>query len=378
MWKVPLFDFSFDREEFEAVQNVLSSGWLTMGEVTHRFEQDFADFIGVKHAYAVSSGTAALHLANMAIGLGSGDEVICPSLTFVAGANSIKYTGATPVFADIKNLNNFNISPDNIESKITSKTKAIQVVHFAGYPCDMEAIMDIAKKYKLYVIEDCAHAPGATYNNIKCGSIGNVGCFSFFSNKNITTAEGGMVTTNDDELSNKIKLMRSHGMTTLTLDRHKGRAISYDVVDLGFNYRIDEIRSSLGTQQLKKLPAANKRRQQLTKLYNKNLSTSTVFDIPFQDTSGISTCHIFPVLLKENIVRQDFMNYLKNKGIQTSIHYPSIHQFKYYKKEYGYEKGSLPFTEKVSDREVTLPLYPSMKDEDVRYVCGTINKYNSD
>ena len=375
MWKVPLFDISFDEKEVIAAQEVIRSGWLTMGEVTQEFEQRFAEFTGVKHAIAVSSCTAALHMANRALDIGPGDEVICPSLTFVAGANSIVYTGAQPVFTDITSLNDFSISPQDIEAKITPLTKAIQVVHYAGYPCDMDRIMDLAKKYQLHVISDCAHAIGAEYNGKMCGSIGDIGCFSFFSNKNMSTGEGGMITTNNDELATKIRLMRSHGMTTLTLDRHKGHAFSYDVVELGFNYRIDELRSAIGIEQLKKLPSGNYRRRELSKMYREKLSDIDGLEIPFKNNYGSSSHHIFPVLLDKDVDRQNFMKHLKDKGIQTSIHYPPIHQFEFYSRNFGYKDDILPITEDVAKREVTLPLYPSMGDKNVTYVCNIVIEY---
>ena len=232
MWKVPLFDIDFDATEAAAVQAVLRSGWLTMGEVSQRFERRFGEFIGVKHALAVSNGTAALHLACLAAGIGPDDEVICPSFTFVACANAILYSGGTPVFADITNALDLNVSPIDIEAKITQKTKALLVVHYAGFPCDMDSITELAGRYDLHIIEDCAHAPGTEYNGKKCGAIGHLGCFSFFSNKNMTTAEGGMITTDSDELAEKIRLLRCHGMSSQTLERHNGRTFAYDVVNL--------------------------------------------------------------------------------------------------------------------------------------------------
>jgi dTDP-4-amino-4,6-dideoxygalactose transaminase len=375
MWKVPLFDISFDEKEVIAAQEVLRSGWLTMGEITQEFEQLFAEFTGVKHAIAVSSCTAALHMANRALEIGQGDEVICPSLTFVAGANSIVYTGAQPVFADITSLNDFSISPQDIETNITPRTKAIQVVHYGGYPCDMDQIMDLAKTHQLHVISDCAHAIGAEYKGKMLGSIGDIGCFSFFSNKNMTTGEGGMITTNNDELAAKIRLMRSHGMTTLTLDRHKGHAFSYDVVELGFNYRIDEIRSAIGIVQLEKLPSGNYRRRELSKMYREKLSDIDGLEIPYKNNYGSSSHHIFPVFLDKNIDRHNFMKHLKDKGIQTSIHYPPIHQFEFYQRNFGNKEGVLPLTEDIAKREVSLPLYPSMGDEDVTYVCDIAIEY---
>jgi len=242
-----------------------------MGPVTQRFEEEFANYLGVKYAFGVANGTAALHIAHKVLGIGPGDEVIAPSLTFVATANSVLYCGAKPVFADVTSLNNFNISPDDILEKITTKTKAITIVHYGGYPCDMDAIMKIANGYNLKVIEDAAHAPGAKYEEKKCGTIGDIGCFSFFANKNLVTGEGGMIVTNDDALAESIRIMRSHGMTTLTWDRHKGHAHSYDVVDIGFNYRINEVASALGLVQLKKLDENNEKRRKIVEEYRKRL-----------------------------------------------------------------------------------------------------------
>jgi len=372
MWKIPLFDTGFDDRETEAVQQVLDSGWLTMGEQAERFEREFADFINVKHAIAVSNGTAALHLANLALGIGEGDEVICPSLSFVAGANTIIYTGAIPVFAEIIGFDDFNISPEDIEAKITKKTKAIQILHFGGNPCNMSGIIELAEKYGLSVIEDCAHSPGAEYNGKKCGAVGDIGCFSFYSNKNLAVGEGGMITTNSDDLAKRMRLMRSHGMTTLTLDRHLGRSFSYDVIELGFNYRIDEIRSAIGIVQMEKLEKNNIRRKKLTKIYNERFVDIYGLKVPFDNCFGLSSNHIFPILLDRNVSRSGFMNFMKEKGVQSSIHYPAIHLFDFYRRNFGYNNGFLPVTEEVAQREVTLPLYPSMKDEDVHYICDSI------
>ena len=212
-----------------------------------------------------------MHLACVSLGIGSGDEVIVPSLSFVATANAVLYTGANVLFADIQGPHNLTISPESIEREITSKTKAIIVMHYAGYPCDMPAIMKIASKYKLFVIEDAAHSPGATIDDKALGTLGDVGCFSFFSNKNLATGEGGMVLARNEDIYQKIQKMRSHGMTSLTYDRHKGHAYTYDVVSLGFNYRIDEIRSALGLSQLKKLLVNNKKREVISDRYKKVL-----------------------------------------------------------------------------------------------------------
>ena len=376
MWKVPLFEINLGKEEIEAANAVFHSGWLTMGEITRSFERSFAEFINTRHAIAVSSGTAALHLANLAIGIGEGDEAICPSLTFVAGANSVLYSGGRPVFADISSKDNFNISPENIKSKITNQTKAIQIMHYAGYPCDMGRIREIADEYELKIIEDCAHALGAEYSGKKCGAIGDIGCFSFFSNKNMTTAEGGMVTTNDDRLAENIRLMRSHGMTSISLDRYQGHAFSYDVKCLGFNYRIDEIRSAIGIVQLKKLYDNNDKRRELVRVYRKRLKEVDGISVPFENNPGVSSCHIFPILLDKDVNRQKFMEYLKCKGIQTSIHYPAVHRFYFYRHNFKNNNYSLPLTEDIAEREVTLPLYPHMGKDAVWYICETILEYS--
>jgi len=371
-WKIPLSDIDLDDEEIEAVTKVLRSKWLSMGPVTQKFEKEFADYLGVKHAFGVSSGTAALHIALKALGIEEGDEVIVPSLTFVATANSVLYCGANPIFADIISLNNFNISPDDILEKITNKTKAITVVHYGGYPCDMDAIMEIAKAHNLKVIEDAAHAPGAEYKGKKCGTIGDVGCFSFFANKNLVTGEGGMIVTNDDALAEKIRMIRSHGMTTLTWDRHKGHAHSYDVVDMGFNYRINEIASAIGLIQLRRLDGNNEKRREIVEEYKKRLEKISGISVPFKNYKEKPSYHILPILLAEDISRNEFIDKLKEKGIQTSIHYPPIHLFTYYRKKFGFEEGILPKTEYVGEHEVTLPLYPGMREENVEYIINHI------
>jgi len=373
--KIPLSDIDLDNEEIEAVTNVLKSKWLSMGPVTEEFENKFKEYLNVKNAYVVNNCTAALHIAHKVLGIKEGDEVICPSLTFVATANSILYCGAKPVFADITSFDNFNISPDDILEKITPKTKAITVVHYAGYPCDMDAIMEIAEDHKLFVIEDTAHAPGAEYKGKKAGTIGDVGCFSFFSNKNLSTGEGGMIVTNNNSLAEKIRTIRSHGMTTLTWDRYKGHARSYDVIDLGFNYRGTEIMSAIGLVQLKKLDKNNKKRKEIVDLYINKLKNIKEITIPFKDYKEKSSYHIMPILLSEEVSRNEFIEKLKENGIQTSIHYPPIHLFSYYKNKFGFKKGILPKTEFVGEHEVTLPLHPLMNKTMIDYVTTQCDKF---
>jgi len=368
-WKIPLFEADIGEEEISSVLEVLKSGWLTMGEKTAKFEEIFGDFIGVKYAIAVNSGTAALHLALLALGIGPGDDVICPSLTFVATSNSIKYAWANVIFADVTNLDDWNIGVDSISAVKTAKTRAVIVVHYGGYPCDMEAICEYAKRNGLAVIEDCAHAPGGAIGGRRVGAWGDVGCFSFFSNKNLSTGEGGMLTTNNEGLKNKLRSMRSHGMTTLTLDRFKGHSFDYDVTNLGYNYRMTEISAALGLAQFAKLTEKNSSRRKLVKKYQELLINEEKIGIPFIDYRGESTSHIFPILIPEGIDRGVIMNRLKEAGIQTSIHYRPIHIFSYYA---DMIHGDLSKTEVIGRRTITLPLFPSMSGEQVKYVAESV------
>ena len=372
-WRISLSDIDFGMEEEAAVQQVVKSRWLTMGAVTQEFEREFAAYVGSRHAIAVTNATAALHLACVASGLGPGDEVILPSLTFVATANAVRYTGATPVFADIEGEQSLNISVQEIEECITPRTRAILVMHYGGYACDMPAILSLAKEHGLTVIEDAAHAIGSQLNGRMLGTWGQVGCYSFFSNKNMTTGEGGMLVTNDDGLAEKLRSLRSHGMTSLTWDRHNGHAWSYDVVDLGYNYRIDEIRSALGRVQLKKLPQNNQLRREKTSLYRRLLEEQChEVIVPFDEHPGVSACHLMPVLLPEEVVREEFMGAMKERGIQTSIHYPPIHLFSAFREMIPPVTQSLAFTETMAAREVTLPLYPTLPDDSIRLVVDAV------
>lgn len=367
MWRIPLADVDLGPEEEAAVLDVLRSGWLTMGQVTAQFEAEFAAMTGARHAIAVANCTAALHLAGMALGWQPGDEVIVPSLTFVATANAVRYTGATPIFADVTSEDDFSISPEAVAAQITPRTQAIIVVHYAGYACDMDAVMRLARQHGLAVVEDVAHAPGAYLNGRALGTVGDIGCFSFFSNKNLTTGEGGMVTTDDDELAASLRLMRSHGMTTLTWDRHRGHASTYDVVAPGYNYRMDELRAAIGRVQLAKLPANNERRRSINMLYEQLLARDCPdIGVPYQAQRGEPAYHIRPVLLPRDADRPRFMGELKQRGIQTSIHYPPLHTFSAYRDQaQAADPTTLALTETIGQREVTLPLSPRMSEQDV-------------
>src|SRR5919109_161752 len=331
LWNVPLADIDLSDDEVRAVTDVLRSKWLSMGPVTAEFERQFATMVGVRHAFAVTNCTAALHLAHLALGAGPGDTVICPSLTFVATANAIRYTGAAPVFADVTSVENCNISPERIAACLDATTKGICVVHYGGYPCDMDSILALAQRHGLYVVEDVAHAPGAgcwvtvpgdgqdrggEWVFKRCGNIGDIGCFSFFSNKNLTTGEGGMLTTSNDELAERLKLLRSHGMTSLTWDRDRGHSFSYDVTASGFNYRIDEMRSALGLVQIGKLEANNLRRAEAVNRYHEKLAALEGMTLAFAHYEGISSYHLLPIVLPADDQRPGFTEFLKERGIQ--------------------------------------------------------------
>jgi dTDP-4-amino-4,6-dideoxygalactose transaminase len=373
-WKVPLSDLSYAEDESKAVSDVIASRWLSMGPQTEVFEKDFMEFTGSKYAFAVSNCTAAMHIAHTVLGIGPEDEVIVPSLTFIATVNAILYTGARPVFADVKSLENWNICAEQIESLITHRTKAVVVVHYAGYPVDMTAVSQLCAKKNLMLIEDCAHSPGAYWQDKHTGTFGKCGCFSFFSNKNMATGEGGMIITDDGALSEKIRCIRSHGMTTLTWQRHSGHAYSYDVVDLGYNYRLDEIRSALGRVQLRKLNINNKRRGQLVELYREKLADVTEINIPFMPHPPLSSYHIFPILLDTSLDRISVINGMKEKGVQTSVHYPPAHLFTYIKRNLNTVEGQLPLTEKIGKGVLTLPLFPDMTVEQLQYVVDSLKK----
>lgn len=368
-WQIPLFELELGDEEVRAVEGVMRSRWLTMGEKIQEFERRFAAFVGAKHAFAVSNATAALHLSNMALDIGPGDEVIVPSLTFVATANAIRYVGAQPVFAEVASEDDWTISPADIERRITPRTRAITVVHYAGYACDMVAIRDIAKRHQLAIVEDCAHSPGAALDGRALGTWGDTGCFSFFSNKNMTTGEGGMIVTDRDDLAAAFRGLRSHGMTTMTLDRHKGHAFMYDVTALGYNYRMTEMHAAMGIEQLKRLPGWNKRREEVTTWYREGLRDIPGLDVPFGGHRGTSAYHIMPVLLPAGTERQAVMESLRSKGIQTSVHYRPIHTFTAYS---AMPASDLELTEAIGLRALTLPLFPSMTKMQVNSVVAAL------
>jgi len=376
MWKARLSELEFDDRELGAVLDTLNSEWITAGPRTEAFEKAFAELTGAAEAVAVSNGTAALFLALRALGIGSGDEVLCPSLTFVATAAAVLHCGATPVLVDIVSLSNPTIDPDDAASKITSRTKALLPVHYAGIPADMDRLCELAEAHGLFLVEDAAHAPGARFAGKACGSFGAAGCFSFFGNKNITTAEGGMITTSDPELAGRLRLLRSHGMTVTSWDRNKGRPAHYDVLEFGFNFRLDDIRAALGLVQLEKLPQLNRGRAKLAQRYNTGfteMGCDLILPLASAGTLKEPACHIYPVVCGSSEERDRLAMVLKEEGIQTSIHYPPIHEFTAFRR---LDSGvDLPVTEAFASRELTLPLYPSLTEAQVDdIVSSTLRK----
>jgi len=371
LFKIPLFDLNYDEQEENAIIETLRSKWISTGPKCKKLEKMFSDMLGCKYALTLTNCTSSLHLAIRILEIGEGDEIITPSLTFVAAVNAIRYINANPVFAEIKSFGDLTIDPDDIERKITEKTRAIIVMHYGGFTCDMDRIMEIAKKYKLKVIEDACHGPLSEHKGKKLGTIGDIGCFSFFSNKNISTGEGGMLVTDSSEYFEKARLLRSHGMTSLSYERAKGHSTGYDVIELGYNHRMDDIRASIGIVQLNKLEKDLKKRVKVRKLYEEYLSNIDEITIPFKNYREFSSNYIFPIILKNSDFNQrnKIREKLAEAGIQTSIHYLAVHRFSIYKDFYT----DLPKTDYVSNNLITLPMYSKMEQGDIKYIAKNLS-----
>jgi dTDP-4-amino-4,6-dideoxygalactose transaminase len=355
-------------EEKKALSRVIDSGWITMGNAVAEFERAFANLHGLDNAVAVNSCTAGLHLCLRALDIGPEDEVMVPSLTFVATAAVILYVGATPIFLDIIGDDIPHISIEEAEKKFTSRTKAVVVMHYAGYPSDMPAWRSFCDDKQIKLIEDAAHSPGVD----GVGRLSDAAAFSFFSNKNITTAEGGMVVTKDPKTLMRMRRLRAHGMTSDTLTRDKGHAYSYDVNMLGYNYRLDELRAAIGLVQLAQLMEWNRRRLNLATVYREAIHAHIPrIHIPFNGFK-LTGAHLMPVLLPHQTQRQNVMEQLRDAGIQSSIHYPPVHHFSYYRERYP--EITLPKTEAFCARELTLPLHPSLTENDVGYVVKQLKE----
>ncbi len=369
-WAVPLTDVKISEEDINAVLDCLRSGWLTLGPRTADFEQAFAAYVGARHAVAVSSGTAALHLAVIAAGLGPGDEMIVPGLTFVASASAARFVGAEPVLCDIVGPHDLNMDPADVERRITPRTRAVMAVHFCGYPADVIALRELCDARGLVLIEDCAQAIGATVDGIeeRVGTVGAMGCFSLFSKKQLCVGEGGVLTTDDDELAARVRSLRSHAMTSVTWDRHRGHAESYDVVDIGFNYRIDEPRAALAHSRLTRLEADLARRRASVRVYRARLTGLVGIEVPWADRLVERSTHFaFPVLLVDRSARDAFRTALSEQGVQTTW-YPAVHRFSDYARRDP--ALALPRVEDAAERHCALPLSSSFTDEEIDVVIA--------
>ena len=368
-------DLSYDQEEIDAVVEILKSEWLTMGPKTLEFEKRLSDYLGTNETIAVSNGTSALHLALLGFSIERDEEVIVTPLSFVASANAVLYIGAKPVFADV-NPRTFNIDPKAIENAITERTRAILPVHIAGLPAEMDEIMKIAKDHNLKVLDDAAHAIGSKHRGKMIGTIADISAFSFFSNKNLSVGEGGAIASKNHILADRLRLMRSHGLTKSTWNRHHDKEQEsydqlYDMVELGYNYRITEMSAALGIVQLKKLSSFNKRREDCYNLYRDLLEN---LPLKLQDIPSYvnHSHHVLPILVPEG-KRPKIRLHLEKHGVGTSIHYTPIHSFTYYQK-LGYKLGSLPNAEMIGRRVVTLPMHQKLSDDDIHYIVGLLKE----
>lgn len=364
-------------KEIEEVVDALKSSWITTGPKMRLFEDNFKKYIGSKYAIAVNSGTAALHISTSSIDIKLGDEVITTPLTFVASANCVVYRGGTPIFADIKK-DTYNIDPNEIKKKITPKTKAIIPVHFTGQPCDMDEINEIAEENDLYIIEDAAHAIDAEYKGKKIGDISDLTIFSFHPVKNITTAEGGMVTTNNDELYKKLLMFRTHGISKDAGKRFdKSGDYYYDMKYLGFRYNLSELHASLGIHQLDKLESFQKRRREIVKIYNRELENIDQITIPYVKKNIKHSWHIYVIQLnleKLKVERDHIFKALREENIGVNVHYIPVHYHSFYQNKFGLKKGILPKVEWLFPRLLTIPIFPKMSDNDVYDVINALEK----
>ena len=367
-WRLPLSDVKVSEEDVEAVLECYRGGWLSMGPRIHKFEQAFAEAVGAPTAIAVSSGTAALHLSLLAAGVGPGDEVILPALTFVAAAHAVRACGGTPVLCDSIGPQDFNMDPADVATHITPATKVILATHWNGYVCDVDALQRLADEHGLLLIEDAAQAILARApDGRSAGMLSSAGCFSLFSKKQLCVGEGGMVTTADEALAAKVRSLRSHAMTSVTWDRHRGHAESYDIVDVGFNYRMDEPRAALGLSRLPRLVADIENRRAQVRAYRAGLADLDGVTVPWDDDAAERSSHfVFAALFADRDARDAVRATLTEAGLQTTW-YPAITMFS----EYA-SVGSRPRAEDISTRHLALPLASSYTLDDVALVVRTV------
>lgn len=378
-WIIPLSNLEFGEAEEQAALRVIRGKWLSMGPEVQAFEREFAAMVGCRHAFAMSNATAGLHLAFLALGLRPGDEIIQPAVNFVATANMTVAAGAVPVFADICSLGEPTIDPERVARLLTARTKAVVVMHYGGHLGRMTALAELCQQHGIALVEDACHAVGADYldsagrppHGRKAGNIGDIGVFSFFSNKNLATGEGGMLTTNRDDLVERLRLLRSHGMTSLTWDRHRGHASSYQVVAHGYNYRLDELHAALGRAQLEKLAGNNARRKRVVAHYRERLRQWPGWVIPFADSRGDSAHHLMVGVAPDRTTRAAMAARLLEARIQTSLHYPCIADFSAFAPA---RSDELAHSREFCQRVLTLPLYPSLTEDQINLICDLLLK----
>lgn len=360
--QIPLTDLRLEPEDVEAVADTLRSGGLAMGPRTEAFERAFAEQLGCRHALAVSNCTAALHLAYVAAGIGPGDEVIVPSMTFVATAAAVLYAGGTPVFADVRGTHDLGLDPADVEARITPRTKAVTTVHFAGYPASPVELARLCADRGFALIEDAAHAPSASLDGRKLGTFGLAGCFSLFSNKILSVGEGGLVATDDDGVAELVRRLRSQG------------ADGGDVHGLGFNYRLDDPRSALALSRLPRLEADIARRRELVRAYRERLAGVDGVIVPYRDEEvDASSCYVMPIVVADPERRDEARLTLReHHGVQTSVLYPAIHEFTAYRERVGDPR--LPNTELVARSEITLPLFPHLTEDEQERVLTAVEE----
>ncbi len=361
-------------EEISEVVDSLRSGWITTGPKTKRFEQEFADYFNSPAALALSSCTAALHLALVINNIGPGDEVITTPMTFTATVSVIEHVGATPVLVDIQ-PDTMNIDPVKIQAAITDKTKAVLAVHYGGHPCEMDEINSICNENNLLLIEDAAHAIHAKYKGKFIGSSENLVAFSFYATKNLTTAEGGMLTGNKDLVEKGI-ISSLHGMNRDAWKRNdKTGSWRYDIVTPGFKYNMTDLQAGMGLAQLKKLKDMYSRRREIVSMYNDAFTAVGYFDLPVEREYCESAWHLYPLRIREGafkITRDEFIEELRKRNIGTSVHFIPIHTFSYYVEKYGYKPGDYPIAFNESERLITIPLHPGLSDDDVKDVVDAV------
>jgi len=370
-WSIPLTDVLISDDDVEAVLACLRSGWLTMGPNVQAFERRFADYVGAPHAVAVSSGTAALHLAALAAGVAPGDEVIVPNLTFVASAAAPRYCGATPILCDSTGPSDLNVDPEAVRSLITERTRAVIAVHFMGYAADVETLRALCDEHDLRLIEDTAQGLGArARSGAMAGTVGDLGCYSLFSKKQLSVGEGGMVVTADAELAAKVRLLRSHGMTSVTWDRHLGYAETYDVVDIGFNFRMDEPHAALALSRIERVDDETAIRRARVRRYREALRGQAAIGVPWSDDDVARSAHFaFPILLPDRQTRDRLRSSLAGMGIQTTA-YPAITELTAY--EASGNGRALARSADLAQRHCVLPLSPLMSDADVDAVVRAV------